>query len=278
MGRVWVAAMTALALAACGDRQEQTAAEGAGGQAAASAASAAPSQPVAASGVKRMADCAGVKGQTAPAGQPTDDILGVRMGMSLAEARKVIACANPVYVFAESEGQWDRPGKPSIRRVTLHADGGLDDVVIDFAGSKGAERAVRLVRSMEYAQGKEQTIALIKDTVQKKYGALDDLHSYGHAGAAVHSLDGQRLGSDNSDYSPCIYAAGDGPTSSVTLRNCGLVVKYGIQPASSDPALARAFTVVVFDAGKALRTLDELEAAGHNAAEKAAATGEAPKI
>lgn len=275
MGRVWLAAATALALSACGDRQEQASAGDVGGQAAASAG---PSQPVAASGVRRMADCAGVKGRMAPAGQPTDDVLGVRMGMPLAEARKVIACANPVYVFAEHEGQWRRDGKPPIRRLTLHADGGLDDVVVDFAGSKGSERAVRLVRSMEYAQGKEQTIELIRGAVQKKYGELDALQGYGHAGAAVYSLDGQRLGNDNSDYSQCVYAAGDGPTSAVTLMNCGLVVRYGIQPSSSDPALARAFNVVVFDGGMALRTLDDLEAASRSEAEKAAETGEGPKI
>jgi hypothetical protein len=236
-------------------------------------------EPGAQAAAAKKSDCARVRPQAAPAGQPADDVLGLRVGMSLEDARKILACANPIYAFSEQQGQWYRNGKPPMRRVVLQADGGLDDVTVDFAGPEGAERAVRLVRTMEYAQGSERPFDLIKSTIEKKYGALDTLEGYGtSAGAAVYAVDGQRLGAANTDYSQCIRNAGDYATSSPTLSNCGLVVKYRIQPAQGDEALARSFNVVVFDAGKALRLMDQIETARRDEVMEQARPGDAPKI
>jgi hypothetical protein len=264
-----------LLVVGCGDRGEETAKADAAPKAVAAAGQ------TAAGAAPAAVNCSKVKPQSAPAGSPVDDVLGVRLGMSLQDARQVLGCANPVYVFSETEGQWNRGDKPVMRRVMLVGDGGLDDVAVDFAGPKGAERAVRFMRVVEYAEGKEQPQALIRDTIEKKYGAFDALNSYNsnvQAGAAVYSLDGQRLGSTNSDYSQCVNNAGDGISGNVTLSNCGLVVKYKLESPASDRELARRFSVVVFDAMKALRLMDEIEQAHRAKVIDAADPSGAPKM
>src|SRR3546814_4757258 len=49
-------------------------------------------------------NCDQVKGQTAAQGQPPDDILGVRHGMTLQNVKNVLRCTNPLFIFEEKEG------------------------------------------------------------------------------------------------------------------------------------------------------------------------------
>src|SRR3546814_17131374 len=92
-------------------------------------------------------NCDQVKGQTAAQGQPPDDILGVRHGMTLQNVKNVLRCTNPLFIFEEKEGN---NSNLTSRTITLLADSGLDKLKAAFIGTKGQER-----RSEERRVGKE---------------------------------------------------------------------------------------------------------------------------
>src|SRR3546814_6719219 len=60
--------------------------------------------PISAAPVQTDINCDQVKGQTAAQGQPPDDILGVRHGMTLQNVKNVLRCTNPLFIFEEKEG------------------------------------------------------------------------------------------------------------------------------------------------------------------------------
>lgn len=256
-------------LAACGSKNEKQG-DGAAATPEASAEVKAPSGPL--TDIKNKVACSTVKGQHAPEGAPADDVLGIRSGTSLEDAKQILTCANNLYVYSENEGTWSRGDeKPTQRFLRLSGDGGLDDVFVDFAGPKGTERAVRMIRSIEYAEGTEQTVEGIKTSLEQKYGKFEELRGYRsnyNTGSIVYSIDGQRLGINNSDFDRCSRGAGFGASDSAALTNCGLVVNYNIEARPNDSAVTQRFTVTVFDSMAAQRLMDGIDATRKAAAEK----------
>lgn len=268
-------------LAACGGKKaDGTDAPNSSSGTAAEATAATEVKASALDNVKAKINCATVKPQQAAEGAPADDVLGVRSGTPFETAKQILSCANPVYAFAENEGAWNRGNdKPTLRYLRVNGDGGLDDVAVDFVGPKGAERAVRVVRQIEYAEGAEQPVDAIKASVQQKYGTFEDLEGHNrtvHRGSIVYSIDGQRLGRNNSDFDRCARNAGY-DADSAGLANCGLVVNYVIEANPNDSSMTRKFSVVVFDAMAAQRMMDGIDEERKMEANRGGGSG-APKL
>jgi hypothetical protein len=185
-------------------------------------------------------ECGSVKGQSAPQGQPADDILGVRHGMTLGQVRNVLQCKNPSYAINSNNSSIGLPSGGQMSRINLTADTGLDRVNVWLVGPSGREQVIHVERMMEYTEGKQLPVASIKQELASKYGKFDDA-SYGHNGAIVRSRDGQQLTPQNSNYGICSQQ--NFQTSSAVP--CLNVVSYHVQPDNRNPDLAARFTVAV---------------------------------
>lgn len=200
-------------------------------------------------------DCRQVRGQTAPDGQPTDDILGLRQGMRIEEVRNVLTCANPNFVFEEKVSTSAPSNFPASRRVTLSADAGLDAVQAEFVGADGDERLIRVAREVEYASGNEPVVPVVTTALQNKYGEFDQTHESNRQQRAVqvHAPGGQRIGPDNTDFSGCANSVGTRLNATYQVRNCGQVVFYEISKKNGNPDLVQSFTVVSMNQAAARR-------------------------
>ncbi len=186
------------------------------------------------------AGCESVEGETAPEGQPADDILGVREGMSIEQTRQVLQCRNASYAIRTSDYKPSLPDGGQMSRVDLTADSGLDRVVVWLVGPSGEEQVMHVERTIEFTSGNELPIASIEQELENKYGEFDAA-AYGHSGYIVRSRDGQRLGPNNTNYTVCRRHT----FSSESPKPCFNVVSYDIQDSSDNAQLASKFTVTI---------------------------------
>lgn len=205
-------------------------------------ASSTPKADAAAATEKADIDCDKFKPQTAERGQPADDIVGLRNGMTQDQVRGVLLCKNASYAINVSKNSASLPSGGQMSQVNLNADTGLDKVNVWLLGPPGGERVVHIDRTTEYAAGKELPIANIAQEVAGKYGMFDDT-SYGNqsSGWIVRARDGERMTNSNSSYSEC---------RSHSLRTdkvlpCLHAISYQITPSSQNPALASRFNVAL---------------------------------
>ncbi|GGB93624.1 hypothetical protein GCM10011494_10050 [Novosphingobium endophyticum] len=193
-------------------------------------------------------DCGDFKGETAPKGQPADDILGVRQGMTLAQVQNVLQCKNSSYAVNTNERSVSLPSGGQMSQIDLSADSGLDKVNATFVGPSGSEQLVHVDRTIEFTEGKELPVASIKQELADKYGAFDTSKYYkGDRGEIVRSRDGQQLSSGNSSYSVC-------QRQGVQLQQatpCLFAVSYSIQRDDENPELASKFSVNITNHAKA---------------------------
>ncbi|ARS26562.1 hypothetical protein [Sphingomonas sp. KC8] len=185
-------------------------------------------------------DCDKFKPQAAEKGQPADDIVGLRHGMTEEQVRGVLLCKNPNYAINASKNSASLPSGGQMSRVDLNADTGLDKVNVWLLGPQGGERVVHIDRTVEYAAGKELPIANITQELSGKYGTFD-VAAYGNqrSGWIVRSRGGERITDSNTSYSEC---------RSHSLRTdkvvpCLHAISYEFVPNPQNPALASRFNV-----------------------------------
>lgn len=204
-------------------------------------------------------NCSQVKGQTAPEGQPTDDVLGVRPGMEMQQVRAILECQNPDMVFNEQEQDVIIYGKTSegtqtreqVPAKVLSASSGLDHFNLRFIGSDGHAKLVGIQRRVDFGEEEKTSVTRIVDQLKQKYGEFDSNESLDVSlrGRIVRSRSGERMTAENDFYSTC------GSTGWLFNREpvppCGLLVAYQVQ--SRAPKEAKGFTVDVIDHAKAVR-------------------------
>lgn len=275
MMRAVAAATTCVILAACGGNDQEVATgeteTGTVGApittAAADPSAAPPATPQA------TVDCRQVRGQTAPQGQPADDILGLRQGMTIEQVRNVLTCANPNFAFEEQVDTSVPSDFPASRRVTLVADAGLDEVHAEFVGGEGEERLIRVAREVEYAAGSEPVLPVVTTALQEKYGEFEETQDDTRRlrGVQVHAPGGQRIGPENNDFSGCASNVGMRLNANYDIGNCGQVVVYEIRKKDGNRDLAQSFTVVSMNQTAARRIAEAATAAETARAEAMAA-------
>ena len=185
-------------------------------------------------------DCDTVKGQTAPEGQPADDIMGIRQGMTAEQVRNVLQCKNASFAINSRNSTVSLPGGGSMPRVDVYADTGLEKVNVWLVGPAGQERVVHVDRRTEYTAGKELPVDSIEKELAAKYGGFDT-QAGGRWGRIVRSRDGQRITQDNSSYGQC---ASHNITTDRVMP-CLNVVSYEIGANNQNPALASNFNVAI---------------------------------
>lgn len=191
---------------------------------------------------KADVDCDKFKPQTAARGQPADDIVGLRNGMTQDQVRGVLLCKNASYAINVSKNSASLPSGAQMSQINLNADTGLDKVNVWLLGPPGGERVVHIDRTTEYSVGKELPIANIAQEVAGKYGMFDDTNSGNQSsGWIVRARDGARMTNSNSSYFEC---------RSHSLRTdkvlpCLHAISYQITPSSQNPALASRFNVAL---------------------------------
>lgn len=182
-------------------------------------------------------ECNAVKPQAAPKGQPADDIIGIRPGMTLQQSRDLLQCRKEAYAINVNNEMRSMPGGGQISQISIRADNGLDKLQVQLAGPAGDERVVQVVRTLEFAEGSAPPVESIKAELAAKYGEFDT-SSYPNRGDIIRSRDGQRLSKENSNYSQCrasYLRIGE-------ALPCLTAISYELSPQASNPALARQFT------------------------------------
>jgi hypothetical protein len=207
------------------------------------------------------------------AGAPVDDVIGVRPGMLLDEAKNVIVCAQPAVFFRESQNRVVRDIDVTVRNETLgemeepsrppptDSNGGMRAIVSDrdppvlFAGGERyvlaasgapkAERVFGIWRDVRYETAKRVPVATVKAQLVEKYGPLTDEQD-GHL-FWVFDKAGQRLDRD----APLVDCANNFSVRTdrgYSIReDCGLVIHAWVLAAEDNPQLAYGTAVAVFD-------------------------------
>lgn len=223
-------------------------------------------------------DCKQVKGQTAPEGEPADDILGIRPGMGLREVRALLMCKDPDYAFNSRQNEIklsDGPVDATVSHLTLDADTGLEKLQISFLGPAGQEEVVHVSRRVEYVEGKELPVASLKQELASKYGDFDEPSYPSNRGFIIRARGGQRLSKSNSSYKNCDRHHISWSWSPNSLVPCGDVISYEIDANRENEDLAMAFSVAVTDYVKATQMKSASLAAAQN--QKAAELKQAEK-
>lgn len=186
-------------------------------------------------------DCGNVKRQTAPQGQPDDDIVGIRRGMSEKQVKDILTCRKANYAITSTPQNATVGNGVQVSHVNVVGNNGLDKVSVWLVGPPGAERVYQVDRIVEYAEGKGLPVESIKQEISKKYGNFDVIGSNPPEGNIVRALGGEQLALDNSNYQNCRthYLS-----NSVTVP-CLSHVSYRIDPSSDNPALARRFSLAI---------------------------------
>jgi hypothetical protein len=202
-------------------------------------------------------DCRTAKGQTAPAGQPADDILGIREGMTAGQVRAVLTCKNPDYVIEERTDRIGLPDDGQASEVTITADSGLDKVMVSLIGPMGRERVVHTTRTVEYVEGSGLPVAAIQRELTSKYGSFDQRDGGSRTdGYIIHARGGQRIGESNTLYGQCrLQPSYHGSWQSAPTSKCGEIIRYQIEPNRNNENVAFRFSVGVTDFAAASRLI-----------------------
>lgn len=239
---LWIGSLALLAGCSHGDKSAASGSSAGNSEVAAAGGAAAVSP----AGNKTKIDCSAYKGETAPQGQPADDILGIRQGMTLDQVRNVLLCKNPNYAINTSKQSDQLPSGGQMTEVDLTANTGLDRVDVEFLGPTDKQQVVRVDRTDQFNDSNRLPVQSIEQSISKKYGQFDNQNGQ-ETGYIVRALDGERLSSDNSSYGEC--ENGNIVTSS--QMPCLESVYYGIENSSQNPQLATQFEVAINDYAQA---------------------------
>jgi hypothetical protein len=214
------------------------------------------------------------------AGAPVDDVVGVRPGLTIDEAKNLVLCTHELLVAEEGSrqfnmqtyGQTIRQGftaKFAEREKTADevrkefSEGWMDragnavqqDMLPGHAkwyvaamGMPGEERVIAVAREEWFAEGKNPTAASVADALVKKYGPPSRSRENANGGRTLDWIYDPR-GRPVSETSPLFRCMGisnpDGGTS--FSPDCGLVVQAQVRTLGTNQQLAQSMEVGVID-------------------------------
>lgn len=246
----------------------------------------------------------------APPGTPVDDIVGVRPGLTYAQAANAVMCSNPLLVVTpetnrgfdiQTYGQIIRQGFSALLaepRVALTAKQAMHEMQQEFldrqnnaarhlqpgqsrwfvstVGMPGKERVVSAAREEWFAKDKNPTVASVIQALTSKYGtpaANQDMGSGDRELSWTYDPQGRPI-TDSSCSG--IWSPDQGANLS---RDCGVTIIAQVVAMRENPALGRLVQVGVVDgaAGYKLLTDTETGLQAVDAARRAAQVKEAAK-
>ena len=227
-------------------------------------ASSQPAQPGEQTPTTSALDCVGVHGEAAPAGTPTDDILGVRPGTPAKAAQRILACAKGGYTVGPGSASFNVPtiekGPQPLTGIVAQAPN--DSVEAVFIGMPGQEVTERLTRQLSFPTGNQPPFAQAKQSLVNKYGPpAVDTGSQANGSETlrwIYEPSGRSMSPQNPSFSSC--QEDNGPTGSFSFNEgCGLTI-VGIVNGSADGG-ATSLGVGIMDQAAAYKALDREKAA-----------------
>lgn len=229
-------------------------------------------------------DCSAVKPRPAPAGSPPNDVLGIRPGDGIDEAKLRLKCANKGFRFEPGHDGFALPEMPggsrAVTRLTARRGeiSGCDPahpetmktcldedpsfsrvdetVVLHLAGTPGQEKVIAVTRELNYPDGEEVAAETLGKDLIAKFGAEPDTSaSFASSARLRWVFDGQgrRMSAANPDLASCANAVGSGSGGPSQLREgCRLTVNAWVDVKSDNPQLARSFGMILVDQQAAL--------------------------
>jgi hypothetical protein len=235
-------------------------------------------------------------------GEPIDDILGLRPGVSYEDAKAFLECREGLTVTTSAKFlRLNTYGIPVRQRITAAAAvkctseemrmarssnsigcaGGYKSVSegidVIFTGLEGQEKAGGVWRRKEYAEGEQPPIDSLLASLTEKYGAPHDsiiitrgIKTY----AWAYDLLGRPMSKSDPNYGNCIHNPNPDINRSVNWNGaCGLSIRADIHSNRQNEALATRLDVGVmhqknfFDEGAAMQVALDAENARHKQAE-----------
>lgn len=221
---------------------------------------------------------------------PVDDILGVRPGLSVEEARALVLCshellvatfdssnrytldlrgAQPVsainagfaepYVPVTAENYLSRVTSDRYNRVERLA-AGTSAWQVGFVGLPGEERVSDVSREEMFADGEQPTLDALEAALNEKYGS--PIERRADNGALQmrwnYDLQGRSISEASPLYHACFtHAARGGPIR--YSSDCGLSIAARVTPLTSNELLAASLTVTIVDQASAYARMMAME-------------------
>jgi len=235
-------------------------------------------------------------------GAPVDDVVGVRPGLTLDDAKNIVLCTHDLLVaeegsrqfnmqtygqtirqgftakFAErektadevrkefSEGWMDRAGNAVVQDMFP----GQAKWYVASMGMPGDERVIAVAREEWFAEGKNPTAASVAAALVKKYGPPSRNQESQNGQRRldwIYDPRGRAVGETSPLFSSCMgISSPDGGTS--FSPDCGLVVQAMVMTLDSNRQLAQSMQVGVIDQAtgyQAIVSTEEALQAGENA-------------
>lgn len=217
------------------------------------------------------------------AGAPVDDILGVRRGLTLEEARQLVLCSHEMLVATEETSRgFDLPAggksvrqgfsaqfaKPRVERTGRQIAQDMQDEAmgrglnrlkrevgpgqskwyVGTMGMPGMERVITAAREEWFDAGREPTVDTVSQALIAKYGPATRTEGSGswHRLSWTYDASGQRLAEGSRLYPIC--RANPSPDSGLNLNaDCGLTIEAAMNSLPDNPALVQFLQVSVLD-------------------------------
>jgi hypothetical protein len=234
-------------------------------------------------------------------GAPVDDVVGVRPGLTIDEAKNLVLCTHELLVaeegsrhfnmqtygqeirqgftakFAEREqtadelrremeqGWMDRAGNAVVRDMSP----GQAKWYVAAMGMPGEERVIAVAREEWFAEGKNPTADSVADALVKKYGPPSRSYDSGSQRRIdwIYDPRGRPVGETSPLYQSCMGISNpDGGTN--FSPDCGLVVQAMVMTLASNRQLAESMQVGVIDQAngyQAIVSTEQALQAGENA-------------
>lgn len=208
---------------------------------------------------KPSLDCTEVKARTDAAAGRAKDIVGIQIGDTPDQVRKVLECANSGYVI---QGPELRPvGTPLQNSLEvmvaggMQASNGLDSINVQFSGYPGEEVAMVVQRTVQFAEGARPSIDRFTTELQRKYGPLYvRMNDHKHYLAEVaYWGSGKQLTEDALKFDPCAtqnLALEEQLLSETKLNTdelCGVMVGLVLFKPVGDPTIVTKFSSTLSD-------------------------------
>lgn len=289
--------MAAGAVSACGSKGSGNGAGGSGGAPKVAPTGNATAEQVAEES-RGDVDCpAPIKTPARPANAPVDDVVGVRPGLTYAEAANLVLCSHDLMVVHDENsrginiqtyGQTIRQGftarfaEPRVEKTSKQIMQEMQDDMIARSGNAvrqdmkpgqskwyvgtmglpGEERVISAAREEWFAEGKNPTVDSVVQALIQKYGQPTRNQLGGNQKYLYWAYDpsGRPITETSPLYNSCSgNASPDGGAN--YSADCGIVVMAIVFPMPDNPSLARYMQVGVVDQAGGYERLEKTEQA-----------------
>lgn len=158
-------------------------------------------------------------------GQPTDDILGVRLGFTISDVTATLKCVDESYkVRFESVWHTMERGAATNQRQLLYAERTRESVAVGFIGAPGQERAAALWRTLRYEAREAPTLVAAEAELTRHFGPPQQATSTSVRRILVWAYDPNGLpiksAPDGSSAGGVFKRVGDWIAGAITIPQC----------------------------------------------------------